>query len=215
MTGRSFKRGPVTGVENGSHVAVTNLHLHSSKLMVETANSGQPYPTRPQWYAIQTRSRHEKRVAEQLRAQCFEAFLPVHRCRHKWRNGVLADLELPLFPGYLFARTSMCERIHLLQLPGIVGFAASTAHPTAVPDDDIDALRKITDSFRVEPHPFLNAGDRVRIVAGPLAGLEGILTRRKQELRLVLSVEIIMRSVAVEVSEFEVESLAIDRRRTM
>lgn len=118
---------------------------------------------------------------------------------------MLADLELPLFPGYLFARTPASERIRLLQLPGIVGLAASTAHPTAVPDDDIDALRKITGSSRVEPHPFLDVGDRVRIVAGPLAGLEGILTRRKLALRVILSVQIIMRSIAVEVSEFDIE----------
>ena len=183
--------------------------------MMETANSEQPSATSPRWYAVRTRPRHEKRVAAQLREKSLEAFLPVHRCRHKWKNGVLADLELPLFPGYLFARTSISERIRLLQLPGIIGFATSTAHPTAVPDDDIDALRKITDSLRVEPHPFLNAGDRVRIIAGPLAGLEGILTRRRHELRLVLSVQIIMRSVAVEVSEFDIEPVQVDRRRMM
>src|SRR6516162_7986906 len=100
--------------------------------------SGQLSVSPPQWYAVQTRPRHEKRVAEQLRAKSLETFLPVHRCRHKWRNGVLADLELPLFPGYLFARTPITERIQLLQLPSIVGIAASTARPTAVPEDDIE-----------------------------------------------------------------------------
>lgn len=166
-----------------------------------------------QWYAIQTRSRHEKRVAEQLRARSIESFLPIHRCRRKWRNGVLADLELPLFPGYLFARPAIGERAILLQLPGIVGFAASTAHPTPVPDDDIDALRKMAESLGAEPHPFLNVGDRVRIVAGPLAGWEGILIRRKQELRLVLSIQIIMRSISVEVSELDIELALADRHR--
>jgi transcription antitermination factor NusG len=110
-----------------------------------------------------------------------------------------------LFPGYLFARTPITERIQLLQLPSIVGIAASTARPTAVPEDDIEALRKITGSSGVEPHPFLNVGDRVRIVAGPLAGFEGILTRRKLALRVILSIQIIMRSIAVEVSEFDIE----------
>ena len=165
------------------------------------------------WYAIQTRSRHEKRVAEQLRARSIESFLPIHRCRRKWRNGVLADLELPLFPGYLFARPAIGERAILLQLPGIVGFAASTAHPTPVPDDDIDALRKMAENLGAEPHPFLNVGDRVRIVAGPLAGWEGILIRRKQELRLVLSIQIIMRSISVEVSELDIELAVADRHR--
>ena len=181
--------------------------------MTEFSSCGQLSTGTAQWYAIQTRSRHEKRVAEQLTAKCIESFLPVHRCRHKWRNGVSADLELPLFPGYLFARPRVGQRNLLLQLPGIVGFAPSTSHPTAVPDDDMDALRKIIDSLGAEPHPFLNLGDRVRIVAGPLAGLEGILTRRKQELRLVLSIQMIMRSIAVEISEFDIEPVYVDRRR--
>ena len=166
-----------------------------------------------QWYAIQTRSHHEKKVVEQLRARSIESFLPIHRCRHRWRNGVLADLEIPLFPGYLFARPVVGERMLLLQLPGIIGIAASTAHPTPVPDDDIDMLRRIVGSLGVEPHPFLNIGDRVRIVAGPLAGWEGILTRRRQELRLVLSIQIIMRSISVEVSELDIEPVLADRRR--
>src|SRR5215469_3348455 len=185
--------------------------LRNLKRIPENANS-QPLPVGTErWYAIQTRSRHEKRVAEQLKARSIESFLPIHRCRRKWKNGVLADLELPLFPGYLFARPAIGERALVLQLPGIIGFAASTAHPTPVPDDDIDALRKIAESLGAEPHPFLNIGDRVRIVAGPLAGWEGILIRRKQELRLVLSIQIIMRSISVEVSELDIEPALADR----
>src|SRR5215472_7367836 len=180
-------------------------------LIAESTSSQHLSVDSEQWYAIQTRSHHEKRVVEQLRVRSIESFLPIHRCRRKWRNGVLADLELPLFPGYLFARPAVGKRMLLLQLPGIVGIAASTAHPTAVPDDDIDMLRKITGSLGVEPHPFLNIGDRVRIVAGPLAGWEGILTRRKQELRLVLSIQIIMRSISVEVSELDIEPALADR----
>lgn len=159
----------------------------------------------PQWYAIQTRPRHEKRVAEQLTSKAFDAFLPIHRCRHRWRNGVLAELELPLFPCYLFGRAPAHERLRLLQVPGIIGIAASTAHPTAIPDRDIEDLRLAISTFGVEPHPFLNVGDRVRIVAGPLIGMEGILSRRKQLCRLILTIETIMRSVAVEVSEFDIE----------
>src|SRR5580700_2669815 len=109
--------------------------------MLETVDSLVQTPIAPpQWYAVQTRPRHEKRVAEQLRSKAMEAFLPVHRCRHRWKNGVLADVEFPLFPGYLFARASSDERIRLLQLPGIVGLAASTTHPTAIPDQEIEML---------------------------------------------------------------------------
>lgn len=169
----------------------------------------------PHWYAIQTRSRHEKCVAEQLRAQSFESFLPVQRCQHRWRNGVLADVELPLFPGYLFARTTAAERRQLLQVAGVVGLAASTAHPSAVPDDDIDTLRRVAESPRVQAHPYVNLGERVRIISGPLAGVEGIVSRHKQELRLVLSVEIIMRSVAVEVRASDIEPLAAWQRKIL
>jgi transcription antitermination factor NusG len=181
-------------------------------MMGNAIGVGQTYEVKPQWYAIQTRPRHEKRVAEQLRSKAWEAFLPVYRCRHKWKNGVTADLELPLFPCYLFARARLHERLRMLQLPGIIGIAASTTHPTAVPDLDIEALRLVTDTQGAQPHPFMNVGDRVRIIAGPLAGIEGIMTRRKQQCRLILTIEVVMRSIAVEVSQFDVEVIAAPRR---
>jgi transcription antitermination factor NusG len=92
-----------------------------------------------------------------------------------------------------------------LQHPGVLGFAASSAKPTIISDEEISALRTATESLKAEPHPYLNNGDPVRIVAGPLAGMTGILTRRKQEYRVVLSIEAIMRSIVVEVSEFDIE----------
>jgi transcription antitermination factor NusG len=157
------------------------------------------------WYALHTRSRHEKRVAERLGLQALETFLPVHRTTHVWMNGVHAEVELPLFPCYLFARASIHNRTRLVQQPGVLGFAASTSSPTIIPDEEISVLRVAVENLKAEPHPYLNNGDAVRIVAGPLAGMEGILTRRKQEYRVVLSIEAIMRSIAVEVSEFEIE----------
>jgi transcription antitermination factor NusG len=157
------------------------------------------------WYALHTRSRHEKRVAERLSSQELETFLPVHRSRHTWKNGVHAVVDTPLFPCYLFARTSIHERIRLLQHPGVLGFASSSSRPSVIPDEEISVLRAATESLRAEPHPYLNSGDAVRIVAGPLAGMEGILTRRKHEYRVVLSIEAIMRSIVVEVSEFDIE----------
>jgi transcription antitermination factor NusG len=165
------------------------------------------------WYALHIRSRHEKRVAERLVSQSLEIFLPLHRSRHTWKNGVHAEVDLPLFPCYLFARVAIHDRIRLLQHPGVLGFAASSAKPTVIHDDDISILRTATESLRAEPHPYLNNGDAVRIVAGPLAGMAGILTRRKQEYRVVLSIEAIMRSIVVEVSEFDIEPQAGKLRR--
>ncbi len=165
------------------------------------------------WYAVQTRPRHEKRIAQELRGRLLEEFLPLHRCRHRWKNGVVADLELPLFPCYLFVRSSVRDKIRLLQLPGVVGLAVCSSHPTAIPDSDIQALRALLTVSSAEPHPFQTAGDRVRIVAGPLAGMEGVLTGKKQKLRVVLSLDIIMRSVAVEVGDYDIEPLSYGQRR--
>jgi transcription antitermination factor NusG len=117
------------------------------------------------------------------------------------------DVDLPLFPCYLFARASIHDRIRLLQSPGVLGFAASSAKPTVIPDVEMFVLRTAAESLKAEPHPYLQNGDSVRIVAGPLVGLTGILTRRKQEYRVVLSIEAIMKSIVVEVSEFDIEPL--------
>jgi transcription antitermination factor NusG len=159
------------------------------------------------WYAIHTRSRHEKSIAARLGAHETEIFLPLHRTRNTWKNGVHADVDQPLFPCYLFARIDTRDRLRLLQTPGVIGFAAASTKPLAIPDEEIAQLRVATATLKAEPHPYLNCGDRVRIVAGALAGLEGILTRRKNEYRVVLSVDAIMRSLVVEVSEFDIEPL--------
>jgi transcription antitermination factor NusG len=157
------------------------------------------------WYALHLRARHEKRVAERLGSQSVETFLPLHRLRHTWKNGVHVDVDLPLFPCYLFARATIYDRLRLLQHPGVLGFAASSAKPTIISEEEMSVLRTATENLKAEPHPYLNNGDPVRIVAGPLAGMTGILTRRKQEYRVVLSIEAIMRSIVVEVSEFDIE----------
>lgn len=164
-----------------------------------------------QWYAVQTRPRHEKRVAQQVRARAMEEVLPLHRFKNRWKNGIVADVEVPLFPCYLFVRVPACERVRLLQLPGVVGFAVNSSHPTALAQHDIDALRHLNLVSKVEPHPFLKIGDRVSIVDGPLSGMEGILVRRKHELRVVLSLDFILRSVAVEVSEFDIRPVPHSR----
>jgi len=159
------------------------------------------------WYAIHTRSRHEKAIVARLASQATETFLPLHRSRHTWKNGVHAEVDAPLFPCYLFARISIQDRLRLLQTPGVLGFAATSTRPTAIPNEEIALLRTATEKLKAEPHPYLTLGDRVRIVVGPLAGMEGVLTRRKQAYRVVLSIEAIMRSIAVEVSEFEIEPI--------
>jgi transcription antitermination factor NusG len=157
------------------------------------------------WFAVQTRHQHEKRIAERLQLGAIETFLPVHRSVHRWKNGVNANIEQPLFPCYLFTRIKDAQRLSLIRQPGVIGIAASNSSPTPIGDDEISMLRLIADQVKAQPHPYLSVGERVRIIAGPLAGMEGILTRKKHELRVVISIEIIMRSVTVEISEFEIE----------
>ncbi len=116
-----------------------------------------------------------------------------------------AEVDFPLFPCYLFARIAVDDRSRLLQTPGVLGFAATSAQPTTISNEEIALLRTATEKLKAEPHPYLNCGDRVRIVAGPLAGMEGILERRERECRVILSVEAILRSIAVEVGELDIE----------
>ncbi len=159
------------------------------------------------WFAVQTRHHHEKRIAERLHQVEIETFLPVHRSVHRWKNGVNAELDLPLFPCYLFTRIKEAQRLSLVRQPGVIGIAASNTSPTPIGDDEISRLRLVAEQVKAQPHPYLSVGERVRIIAGPLAGMEGILTRKKHELRVVISIEIIMRSVTVEISEFEIEPI--------
>lgn len=159
----------------------------------------------PQWFAVQTRHHHEKRVAERLERVRMETFLPTHCAVHRWSNGVRATVELPLFPCYLFVRFNRTQRVQLLQDAGVIGLAASNRSPTPIADNEIFQLRSVADSLKAEPHPYLAIGEKVRVIAGPFSGIQGILLRQKHGLRVVVSIEIIMRSLTVEVSELDIE----------
>jgi transcription antitermination factor NusG len=157
------------------------------------------------WYAAYTCANHEKAVAAELRARAVENFLPVYSSVRRWKDRRVS-LQLPLFPGYVFVRLALCERLRVLQIPSVarlVGFGGSIA---ALPDEQMETLRAgLSSSLRAEPHPFLAAGRRVRIVRGPLAGLEGVLRRKKSSFCFVLAVELIQRSVAVHVDPADVQ----------
>lgn len=158
----------------------------------------------PRWYAAWTRARHEKRVAEQLSGRSIEAFLPLYSAVHRWRNG-LAHLELPLFPGYLFVRIALRDQLPVLQVPGVVRLVGFSTCPAALPQEEIERLRKgLVAGARVEPHAHLSVGQRVQIVRGAFAGLEGFLLQKKGRLRVVVSVELIQRAMALEVDGADV-----------
>ena len=162
---------------------------------------------KPRWFAAYTRSRHEKRVAEQLEQRRTEFFLPLYRTVHRWKDRRMR-VELPLFPGYIFVRIAQEDRRWVLQVPGLVRLVGFNGLPTTVPDADIEALRNgLENQINVEPHPYLKVGRCVRIRSGPLRGAEGILVRKKGVFRVVLSIDLILRSMAVEVDTADVDPI--------
>ena len=159
------------------------------------------------WYALYTRSRHEKQVAAQLQGRDIEIFLPLYTSVRHWKDRRVS-LELPLFPGYIFVHASFQHRVDVLSVPGAVRFVAFNGRPAALPESDLRRLRAGLDQgVRAQPHPYLKVGRRVRVRNGPLAGTEGILLRKKNQFRLIVSIDLIQRSVAVEIDAADVEPL--------
>jgi transcription antitermination factor NusG len=157
------------------------------------------------WYATYTCAHHEKQVAAQLQSRALECFLPLYRSVRRWKDRRVT-LDLPLFPGYLFVRLALRDRMRVLQIPGVVHLVSFSGQPVAVPDDEMDRLRRgLSHSLCAEPHPFLTTGRRVSIIRGPLAGCQGILRRRKNNFRLVISIDLIRRACAVDVDAADVQ----------
>jgi len=157
------------------------------------------------WHALHTRHQHEKVVAELLASKGFETFLPLYPVVHRWKDRT-KRLSLPLFPCYVFLRGGLDHRLQIIKTPGVHGIVGTVGFPGVIPEAEIVAIRRaVAKSLRIEPHPFLECGDWVKIKSGPLFGLEGILVRKRDQLRLVLSVEMLGRSVAVEVDVSIVE----------
>ncbi|HKM48934.1 MAG TPA: UpxY family transcription antiterminator [Terriglobales bacterium] len=157
------------------------------------------------WFAIYTNSRHEKSVAKQFADRHLESFLPLYRKVHQWAKQSRVTLELPLFPNYVFVHFAAPRRAAVLAVPGVFGIVGRGHISSALSDAEIEALRPVLERNKFEPHPFLIAGERVRIRAGSMEGMEGILVRKKNELRVVLTLDLIQRSVAVEVDAEDVE----------
>ncbi len=151
------------------------------------------------WYAIHVRSRFESQMSAVLQRKGYEEFLPTYRCRHRWSDRV-KELDLPLFPGYLFSRFDAQERLPILKSPGVIAIVGLGKTPIPIPDEEIEAIRAIVRSgLPAEPWTYLTVGSRVFIEAGPLAGLEGIVVSVNKRFRLVVSLSLLHRSVGVEV----------------
>ncbi len=136
-----------------------------------------------------------------------ECYMPSYRATRRWKNRCTVELELPLFPSYVFARFSWCEHVRVLEIPNVVSIVGSGREPLPLRHSEIVSLREGLDLRRAEPHPYLNIGERARIRSGPLAGFQGIVMRKNNGLRVILTLQEIMKSVAVEVEEYDLEPI--------
>lgn len=158
----------------------------------------------PHWYAAYTCANREKSVAASLAEREVEFFLPEYQSVRRWKDRRVT-LQLPLFPGYIFLRVALRDRLRVLQIPGLVRLVGFGTEPTALPDQDVEILRSgLSQTSQMRPHPFLTVGRRVRIARGPLAGLSGVLKRRKNDYWVVVSVDIVQRSIIVDVEAADI-----------
>jgi transcription antitermination factor NusG len=159
----------------------------------------------PWWYAAYTSANHEKRVALQLAQRSVEHFLPLYESVRRWKDRRV-KLQLPLFPGYVFVRMALQDRLQVLQVPGVTRLVGFHGEPTPLPEGEIEALREgLLQNLRVQPYRFLTVGRRVRVKTGPLSGFEGILVRRRGKCRFILTMDLIASSFRVDVDAADLE----------
>ncbi len=165
-----------------------------------------------QWFALRVKSRCEKVVSTIARNKGFEEFLPLYQRRQRWSDRVKA-VEFPLFPGYVFCRLNPQYRLPLLTIPGVLHFVGIGKAPVPIDDEEILAIQSaVSSGLATEPWPFLEVGQRVRLEDGPLVGLEGFLVEMRKRYRVVVSVTLLKRSVAVEIDREWVTPLDASRR---
>jgi transcription antitermination factor NusG len=165
------------------------------------------------WYALYTKFQHEKSAAALLAKKNLEVLLPVYRAVHRWKDRK-QTLTLPLFPCYMFVRMDLDRKLDVVQTPGIRWLIENAGRACPVPDVEIEAVQRVcSDTARVQPHPFLQQGDLVRVLTGALSGMEGILTRTKNQYRIVISVQLLQKSIAVEIDAANVVRLTFSGAR--
>lgn len=159
----------------------------------------------PHWFALYTRSRHEKFVERELQKKGIETFLPLRRVARHWsdREKIIED---PLFSGYLFIHTTLRERFNVLNTKGVVRFLGSRGLPSFLSESVLTAVRRFVDAeINVDPFPYLKAGMRVYVKSGPFRGVEGFVVRKDGQCRLVVSVDLLMQSVSVQIDQACIE----------
>jgi transcription antitermination factor NusG len=180
--------------------------LHSSPYELQLASSGLT-PDESSWFALRTRPRFEKKVAAELHEKRIKTFLPLYSATHQWSDRRRV-VHLPLFPGYAFVHLAprLHDRISVLRTNGVISFVGARGVGTPIPHDEIEAVQTVLEQrVLFEPYPYVSVGQRVRIRGGSLDGITGFLTAINNDASLVISVELIQRSVAMRITGYNVE----------
>jgi len=196
-----------TSIDEATHLSEIGEALQAMNGNQGEPGGGKRQDSVPQWFALQTYPRHEKRVHGDLGLRALESFLPLYEAIHRWKNGCKVRVELPLFPGYLFVKIAPRDRFQVLSLPGAVSIVGSPSGPWPLPEAEITNLRSSLQTHKFEPHPYMAIGQKVRIKSGPLQNMTGFLVRQSGGFRVVLSMELIQQSAAVEVDAADVEPI--------
>jgi len=162
------------------------------------------FDIKPHWYVAYTLPRHEKSIADRLINQDVQTYLPLYSSVRKW-NRRYVEIELPLFPGYVFVKMAITNRVRVLTHPGIIRLVGFNGNAVAIPDGEVERLRSLLAVWKAEPYPFLTAGKQIRIKSGPFANLEGRIIRRKGKMRLIVSLELIQRAILLEMDAAEAQ----------
>ena len=165
-----------------------------------------PAPATSAWYAVYTYPRHEKTVARYLDDQSFEIFLPLFTITSQWKDRRVRITQ-PLFPGYVFTRISLDKRVGVLGSPGVIRIVSFNGIPAPIDEAEIAAVRRCVTAVTIQPHPFLAIGERVRVREGVFEGVEGIVLRRNNRCKLVVSLGLIGQGLAFEIESEQLESL--------
>ena len=159
------------------------------------------------WFGLRTRSNHEKVTAHVLSGKGYHHYLPTYKCRKRWSDRVV-ETDKPLFPGYVFCRFDPKARLPILTTPGVVAVVGFGNEPAPIDDAEIEAVQAVLRSgLQAEPCAYLHEGQRIRVTQGSLTGLEGILTRKKSEWRMVVSVAMLQRAISVEIDREWIEAI--------
>jgi transcription antitermination factor NusG len=175
--------------------------------MTQSEDSAAALASHVNWYAVFTMPRHEKTVAQSLARNEIEHFLPLYERVNTWKNRQKVCVSLPLFPRYLFARIGREGRLPILQTAGVVRIVGAGPTPSPISDVDVEFLRDQVKRKQLEPYPELAIGKRVCIKSGPMAGVEGVLVRRQNGMRFVITLQLIQQSASVEISPEELEEV--------